>query len=103
MLAREVNDLHQWTLDIQLEGVLIYSLRHAGHARDLFEPRYRGRTRKADLDIVLADLFERGNVVDFDQPPFANDRYTVARVLNLWQDVRGEEDRPSLSVTSATM
>ena len=45
---------------------------------------------------MLADLFERGNVVDPDQPPFTDDRHAVAGVLDFWQDVRGEEDRPSL-------
>jgi hypothetical protein len=44
---------------------------------------------------MLVDVLERGNVIDPDQPPFADDRHAVAGVLDLGQDVRGKEDRPA--------
>src|SRR5260370_28555984 len=97
VLARDVNDLHQVTLDTQLQGVLICAPSHAGYARDLLEPLDRGRASKGDLYIVLADLFKRRHVIDLDQPSLADDRHAVASMLDLGQDVRGEEDGTSLS------
>src|SRR6266700_2619520 len=89
MVARDANDLGQCTLDVQLQGTLICSLSHSGHARDMVEPVYRGWARKTDLDIVLADLFERRDMTDLDQSPFADDRDAVAGMLDLRQNVRG--------------
>ncbi len=97
MLARDLNDLCQRTLHVQLQGTLIGSRRHFDHARDMLEPVYGSRASKADLHVVLADVLERGNMVDPDQPPFANDRHPVAGVLDLGQDVRGQEDGPAIS------
>src|SRR2546428_10966895 len=76
--------------------MLIRSLLHLDHARDLLEPLERGWASKADLHLVLVDVFERRNVIDLDQPPCADDCDAVAGVLDLRKDVRGEEDRPSL-------
>src|SRR5258706_2619244 len=97
ILARDVNDLRQVTLDRELQGVLICTLSHAGYARDLLEPRDLGRASKGDLYIVSVDLFQRRHMIDLDQPSLADDRHAVAGMLDLWQDVRGEEDSPSLS------
>src|ERR1700730_16418967 len=98
MLSCYSNYLCQFTLDVQLEGMLVRSLSHSGYTGNIFEPFHRGRTSKADLHTVLADIFERGNVIDLDQPPFADDGDAVAGLLYLRQNVGGEEDGASLSV-----
>ena len=84
MLAGDLNDLRQFTLDVQLEGVLIRSLSHAGHAGDIFKPFHRGRASKADLYLVLVEIFERGDMIDLDQLAFADDRDAVAGLLYFW-------------------
>ena len=93
VLAGDVNDLPQVTLDAQLQGVLIRALSHVGYARD-FEPVEGGRASKGDLHIVLVNLFERRHMINLDQSSLTDDRHAVAGMLDLWQNVRGEEDRP---------
>src|SRR6266852_4133144 len=95
VLASNVNDLCQRTLHVQLQGTLIASLSHSGHTRDMFEPVYRSWASKADLHLMLADVLERGNVIDPDQPPFADDGHAVAGVFYFRQNVRGKEDGPA--------
>src|SRR5260370_42339912 len=63
----------------------------------MFEPVYRSWTRKADLHIMLADVLERGNMIDPDQPPFADDRHAVAGMLDLRQSGRGTEEGLAIS------
>src|SRR5260370_25292056 len=96
MLSRDLNDLRQCTLYVQLKVVLICSLSYFGHALDIFEPFHRGRVGETDLHIMLADVFELGNMINLDQPSFADDRHTVAGMLYLGEDMRGEEDGASL-------
>ena len=36
-------------------------------------------------------------MIDLDQSPFADDSHAIAGMLDLWQNVRGEEDCVSLS------
>src|SRR5260370_13839816 len=77
MLSRDLNDLRQCTLYVQLKGVLICSLSYFGHALDIFEPFHRGRAGETDLHIMLAYVFERGKHIILVQPSFSDDRYTV--------------------------
>ena len=97
VLAGDVNDLRQVTLDAQLQGVLIRAPSHVGYTHDVLEPRALGWASKGDLYIVLVDLFKRRHVIDLDQSSLADDRHAVAGMLHLRQDVRGEEDGPTLS------
>src|SRR5579884_3538625 len=62
----------------------------------MLKPLRGGRPGKADLHVVLVDVFERGDVIDLDQPSLANDRHAVAGVFDFGQDVRGEKDSTSL-------
>ena len=97
MLSGDANDLRQLALDVQLERAFIPSLSHTSHIGDIFEPFHGGRASKADLYIVLVEIFERRDMIDRDQPPFADDGDAVAGLLYFWENVRGEEDRASLS------
>src|SRR5579884_457797 len=98
MLAGDVNDLRQVTLDAQVQSALIRALSHVGYAYDLLEPGSLGWASKSDLHIVLVDLFKRGHVIDLDQSSLANDGDAVAGALDFRQHVRGEEDGASLSM-----
>src|SRR5260370_8017678 len=81
VLAGDVNDLHQVTLDTQMQGVLICAPSHAGYARDLLEPRALGWATKGDPYIVLVDLFKRRNVIDLDHMPFADTPHAPPSML----------------------
>src|SRR5215467_2512284 len=51
---------------------------------------------KDDDDLVALDALELGHTAHAHQLPLANDAYPIAGLLHLGQDVRGEEDRPSV-------
>src|SRR5260370_32608711 len=98
MRASDLNDLRQCTLYIKFQSAFIGSLCHFAHTRDILNPFYRGRVGETDLHLALADIFEGRNMIDRDQLSLTDDRHAVAGVLDLWQDVRGEEDRAPLGV-----
>src|SRR5579884_1790281 len=94
--ARDLDDLCQRPLNVELHAAPVDSSFRFDDARDMLKPLRGGRPGKADLHIVLVDILERGDVIDLDQPPFANDRHAVAGVFDFGQDVRGEKDSTSL-------
>jgi hypothetical protein len=46
VLARDLDDLLQVALNVQLQDVFIRSLRYSGHTGDRLEPFHRGRDRR---------------------------------------------------------
>src|SRR5438876_7526609 len=78
--------------------MLISSRHYVDYTHDMFKPFHRGWTRKADFYIVLMNIFECRDMVDFDQVSLADDRDAVAGMLDFRQNVRGEEEGASLGV-----
>src|SRR5579864_6169848 len=96
MFACNFYDLSQCSLDMQLQDTCVGPRHHIDHACDMLKPFHCGWARKTDLHIVLANIFECGDMVDLDQSSLTDNRHAVTSMLYFRQNVRGEEDSASL-------
>ena len=68
---------------------------------DAIESGERGHRHvagEAQLDLMVGKVAKRLHSIDLDQPALADDRDAIAGLLDLAEDVAGQEDRPALGL-----
>src|SRR5262245_27791501 len=85
--------------DAHLQHVLLGD--DVADARQHGERAHRRLAGEPQLDLVMGQVAERFDAIDFHEQPVADDRDAVAGLLDLAEDVAREKDRPALRLRLA--
>src|SRR3990170_2904828 len=89
-----LDDWRDRPADSKPQDVVVDS--HVADAREGLERGGRDGAGEAQLDLVVGEIPQGIDRVDLHQPSLADDRDPVTGLLDLAQDVAGEEGRPTL-------